>query len=214
MKRLFWISSKKNMIRQSPVTDYSPKKISPEIAETAYVDPQGVVLGYALIDEYVYVAPFASVRGDEGAPIFIGAKSNIQDGVIIHGMKNRDRGKVVETNSVEAFGEYYSVYIGSQVSLAHQSHVHGPVKIGNNTFIGMKAFILQSTIGSDVVVEPGASCINVDIPQGRYVPAGSVVTSQEEADDLPLVDSSYAFHRINHEIVQVNVELAKGYNSL
>jgi len=33
------------------------------------------------------VSPMASIRGDEGMPVYIGNDSNVQDGVVIHGLE-------------------------------------------------------------------------------------------------------------------------------
>ena len=66
-------------------------------------------------------------------------------------------------------GRKYSVYVGERVSLAHQSQVHGPVKIGNDTFVGMQSLIFRSELGI-MVVEPGTKAIRASVPSHRYVP--------------------------------------------
>jgi carbonic anhydrase/acetyltransferase-like protein (isoleucine patch superfamily) len=75
----------------------------------------------------------ASIRSDEGMPIFVGNRSNVQDGVVLHALETIDEeGKPVEKNLVEVGGKKYAVYIGENVSLAHQSQVHGPASVGND----------------------------------------------------------------------------------
>ena len=60
-------------------------------------------------------------------------------------------------NEVEVDGKPHSVYIGDRVSLAYQSpQVHGPAKVGNDTFVGMQALVFRAELGNRVVVEPGA----------------------------------------------------------
>ena len=86
-----------------------------------------------------------------------------------------------------------SVYIGNNVSLAHQSQIHGPSKIGNNVFVGMQSFVFKSNIDDNVVIEPGAKVIGVNIKANSYVPAGSIIKTQEDADKLPKIDSNYAY---------------------
>ncbi|MED0773200.1 hypothetical protein P4T16_14285 [Bacillus siamensis] len=38
------------------------------------------------IKDNVYVGPNAAVRADEGTPFYIGSNTNLQDGVILHGL--------------------------------------------------------------------------------------------------------------------------------
>lgn len=189
----------------NPITSFTPKSYKPQIANDTFIQPNASVLGSVILSEGVLVSPFASIRGDEGTPIFIGKNSNVQDGVVIHGLENK---------FVENQGLGYSVYVGENVSLAHQSQVHGPAKIGNNTFVGMQSFVFKSEIGDNVVLEPCAKVIGVKIESGRYVPAGEVIKTQEQADNLPIITSEYKMKNLNNEVVHVNKELNKGYENL
>lgn len=189
----------------NPITSFTPVSYQPQIDKNSFVQPNSSVLGAVILSEGVLVSPFASIRGDEGTPIYIGKNSNVQDGVVIHGL---------EKQFVENKGLGYSVYIGENVSLAHQSQVHGPAKIGNNTFVGMQSFIFKSEVGDNVVIEPCAKVIGVKVESGRYVPAGEVIKTQEQADKLPVITSEYAMKNLNHDVVHVNKELNKGYEGL
>lgn len=189
----------------NPVTSFTPISYQPQIAQSSFVQPNASVLGAVILSNGVLVSPFASIRGDEGTPIYIGKNSNVQDGVVIHGLENK---------FVQEKGQKYSVYVGENVSLAHQSQVHGPAKIGNNTFIGMQSFIFKSEIGDNVVVEPCARAINVKVASGRYIPAGEVIKTQEQADNLPLITPDYPMKDLNNEVVHVNNELNRGYEQL
>lgn len=200
-------------IRENPVTPWNPVPTAPVIDPTAYIDPQASVIGNVTIGASVMVSPMASIRSDEGMPIFVGSRSNVQDGVVLHALETIDEeGEPVEKNIVEVDGEKYAVYIGENVSLAHQSQVHGPASVGNDTFIGMQAFVFKSKIGNNCVLEPTAAAIGVTVPDGRYIPAGMVATSQEEADKLPEITEDYAYKHTNEAVVYVNVHLAEGYN--
>jgi len=201
-------------IRANPVTPWNPEPIEPVIDPTAYISPQASVIGDVTIGASVMVSPMASIRGDEGMPIFVGDESNVQDGVVLHALETIDEeGEPVEKNLVEVDGQKYAVYIGERVSLAHQSQVHGPASVGNDTFIGMQAFVFKSKVGNNCVLEPTSAVIGVTIPDGRYVPAGTIVTSQAEADELPEITDDYAYKHTNKGVVYVNVNLAEGYNS-
>ena len=94
----------------------------------------------------VMVAPCASIRGDEGTPIKVGDNSNVQDGCVIHALETSEGGQEVSNNLFEANGGKYAVYIGKNVSMAHQSQVHGPAVVGNNVFGVMQAFAIKSII--------------------------------------------------------------------
>lgn len=203
-------------IHANPITEWNDKQTMPDIDPTAFVHPLAAVIGDVHIGKYVCVSPQASVRGDEGMPLYIGDYSNIQDGVVIHALETRDgEGNVIEKNLVTGDdGKKYAVYIGDNVSLAHQSHVHGPAYIGSGTFIGMQAFVFKAKVGKNCVLEPAAKVIGVTIPDGRYVPAGMVVTNQTVADNLPEITEDYAYRHTNEAVLHVNVELAKGYNAM
>lgn len=189
-------------IMPNPITSFTPQRIIPLVANGSAIHPQASIIGNVIISPEVNVAPFASIRGDEGTPIYIGRGTNVQDGVVIHGLKD---GRVTHNNAE------YSVYVGNNTSLAHQAQVHGPAKIGNNVFAGMQSFIYKSEIGDNVVIEPTAKVIGVKVASGRYVPAGEIIKTQEQADKLPVIDQNYSNKDLNHEVVEVNKELAYSY---
>lgn len=160
-----------------------------------------MIIGRVTIGNNVFVAPFASLRGDEGGPIVIGDDSNVQDGVIVHAL---------EAQTVEVGGEHYAVYLGRGVSLAHRAIVHGPVAIGDNTFVGFGAIVFQARLGRDIVILHHAVVTGgVCIPDGRLVPLGAVIDRQDQADSLPPVPDS--LRTFQATVVRVNRELAAGY---
>ena len=198
--------------RPNVLTSFNPDIEWPKIDATAYIDPEATVIGHVTVSAGVYFAPNSVARGDEGQPIFIGEGSNLQDGVVLHALETFDGNDVVAANLMTVHGQQYANYIGNNVSLAHQSHVHGPAVIGDNTFIGMQALVFRAVVGSGVVVEPGALIMGVTIPDGHYVPAGSVITNQEDADALPHITDAYPLKDINAAVLHVNQQLADGYN--
>lgn len=194
------------------LTSFNDDVNKPVIAKSAFVHPLASVTGDVKIGERVYLAPASSVRGDEGQPIYIGNESNVQDGVVVHALETMEEGKAVEKNQVEFAGKKYAVHVGDRVSMAHQSQVHGPALVGNDVFVGMQALVFKATVGDGVVIEPGAKVIGVRIASGKYVPAGSVITKQADADALPDISETYAFKDLNKAVVHVNTQLADGYN--
>ena len=194
------------------LTSFNPDINKPKMAKSAFVHQIGSVIGDVEMGERVYVAPAASVRGDEGQPIFIGNETNVQDSVVVHGLETLDDGKTIEKNQVEYNGKRYSVYIGNRVSMAHQSQVHGPALVEDDTFVGMQALVFKASVGKGVVIEPGAKVIGVKVPAGRYVPAGMVLTKQADADALPKITEAYPLRELNKAVIHVNTQLADGYN--
>ncbi|MBN1829328.1 MAG: carbonic anhydrase [Deltaproteobacteria bacterium] len=199
------------MIERNVLTDFSSTVSEPSVDPTAFVHALASIIGNVTIERHVFVAPMASVRGDEGQPIFVGADSNIQDGVVIHALETELMGKPVMKNLLEVDGKNYAVYVGSRVSLAHQAQIHGPATVRDDTFIGMKSLVFRSSVGARCVVEPGVILMGVAIPDRRYIPAGSVLTKQEEADNLPLITDDYPLASLNRGVVHVNTELALKY---
>jgi carbonic anhydrase len=182
--------------------------------KTDYIHPTASIIGKVFIGHRVFVSPQASIRGDEGTPIYIGNKANIQDGVVIHALETEEHGETIKNHLLEEhkLHKKFAVYIGNKVSLAHQSQVHGPAIIEDNTFIGMQAFVFNSVIEENCVIEPAAVVIGVHIPKNHYVKAGSIINSQALADALPLISEDYEYKNINKAVVNVNSQLATTYN--
>ena len=199
------------MIGKNVKTDFNASVSQPVIDPSAYVHPLAAVIGNVILGENIMVSPTASVRGDEGQPIYVGDDSNVQDGVVIHALETEVDGKPVEKNLYEVGGKKYAVYVGSSVSLAHQAQIHGPAVVMDNTFVGMKVLVFKSFVGQNCVIEPAAVLMGVKIADGRYVPVGSVIKTQAEADVLPAITPDYPLKDMNKGVLHVNKALAKGY---
>lgn len=174
-----------------------------QVAASAFVHGQASVIGKVVLGEHVHIAAGSSVRADEGTPFFIGANTNIQDGVVIHALKER---KVV------VGGEDWAVFIGRNVSVAHDALVHGPCFIGDDTFVGFKAVVHDSIVGAHCYIGIGAVVVGVEVPDGKYVPHGTIVDSADAVDALP--DVTEAHREFNEDVVDVNRGLARAYNTV
>jgi len=175
----------------------------PFIPATAFVHPQATVIGKVILSDNVHVAAGSSVRADEGAPFFIGPNSNIQDGVVIHALKQKH---------VIVGGERWAVYVGRNVSMAHDALVHGPTYVGDDTFIGFKAVVHDSVVGSHCSVGIGAVVVGVEVADNRFVPHGSIIDTQAKADALPPVTAAH--QHFNEDVVDVNRGLAAAYRRM
>lgn len=46
------------------------------------------------------------------------------------------------------------------------------------------------------------------------VPLGMIVNNQSVADNLPIITDDYVFKSLNKGVIEVNTNLARGYNKL
>jgi carbonic anhydrase/acetyltransferase-like protein (isoleucine patch superfamily) len=218
------LSSSSMNTRPNILTDFNPSVIYPTISKFAYVDPLAVIIGDCEIGKLVLIAPFAVCRGDEGTPIHIGDYSNMQDGVLLHALETTAHGKNIDDRRYSAEGSLlkgndsefkngFAIYVGDKVSLAHGVQVHGPAFIGNDTFVGMESLIFNAKVGKRVAIGVSSTVTDgVTIPDNKFVPPGSLITTQAQADALPArVGSPYK--KINSFVLHINQELAKGYNA-
>lgn len=199
------------MIEKNVLADFCGKVSEPVIDPSSYVHPLASVIGNVILGKNIMVSPTAAVRGDEGQPLYVGDDSNVQDGVVIHALETEMDGNPVEKNLFEVDGKKYGVFVGKKVSLAHQVQIHGPAVVLDETFVGMKALVFKSKVGRQCVIEPGAIVLGVNVADGRYVPAGAVIRTQQQADELPVITEDYPFRTLNKGVVHVNTALAKGY---
>ncbi|MBW4507435.1 MAG: ribulose bisphosphate carboxylase small subunit [Scytonematopsis contorta HA4267-MV1] len=185
----------------APPTPWSQSLSEPQIHSTAYVHSFSNLIGDVRIGPNVIIAPGTSIRADEGHPFYIGDSTNIQDGVVIHGL---EQGRVVGDD-----GNKYSVWVGKNSSLTHMALIHGPCYVGDDCFIGFRSTVFNARIGNGCIVMMHALIQDVEIPPGKYVPSGAIITSQQQADRLPDVqeqDMHFA-----HHVVGINQALRTGY---
>ncbi len=210
-------------VHQNVQTDFNNQITSPQIANDSFVHPFAVVIGDCYIGKMVLMAPTSVCRGDEGTPIHIGDYSNVQDGVILHALETTLNGQNIDNRRFSdngdrllandsRFAQGYAIFIGERVSLAHDSMVHGPAWVGNDTFVGMKSLIFNAKVGNNVAIGVSSTITGgVVIADNKYVPPGSVITTQEQADALQSRIGS-PYESINKDVIHVNEALAEAYN--
>jgi len=183
------------LIGSNPPTALNPQP-------TAFVGPFAAVIGDVRIGANVFIAPSVTLRADEGTPFSIGANTNLQDGVILHGLK---------AETVRVNGEPFSIFIGEGVTCAHGALVHGPCFVGNGGFIGFKSIVFNAVLEEGVYVGNGAVVTNgARVGRGRFVPPGAVIDSQAKSDALrPVPESQEEFA---HEVQRVNREFPAAYS--
>jgi gamma-carbonic anhydrase len=124
----------------------------PEIAASAYIDPAAVLIGDVVIGEDSSVWPCTVIRGDVHY-IRIGARTNIQDGSVLHVMRDE-----------------YPLILGDNVTIGHGVTLHG-CTIESRCLVGMGSVILNGvTIGAGSIVAAGTLIL-----ERTAIPAGSLV---------------------------------------
>lgn len=139
------------------------ENITPNIAASAYVDETALVVGDVTLAEDVSLWPKVVARGDVNS-ITVGARTNIQDGTILH----------VSHDSEFAPGGFPLV-IGADITVGHQAILHG-CTIEDGCLIGMAATVMDGAIvrsgamiGAGSLVPPGKDL------EGGYLWVGSPV---------------------------------------
>jgi len=185
----------------APPTPWSKSLAEPKIDQSAYVHSFSNIIGDVHVGSNVMVAPGTSIRADEGNPFYIGEGTNIQDGVVVHGL---EQGRVVGDDQNQ-----YSVWIGKNSSITHLALIHGPAYVGDDCFIGFRSTVFNARVGNGCIVMMHVLIQDVEIAPGKYVPSGAVITNQQQADRLPdvqAVDLEFARH-----VVGINDALRSGY---
>ena len=141
----------------------------PRVHPTAYIDDSAQVIGDVEIGEESSVWMSVVIRGDVHR-IRIGRRSNVQDGTIVHVMKDT-----------------HPTLIGDNVTIGHAAVVHG-CTIEDRCLIGMGAIVLNGArIGGESIVAAGALVV-----EGMQVPPRSLVMGSPAKVKRPLTDAEVA----------------------
>jgi carbonic anhydrase/acetyltransferase-like protein (isoleucine patch superfamily) len=129
---------------QGPV--FTLDGVAPTIHETAWIAPTAAVIGDVVVGEGASIWFHCVLRGD-GNPIRVGARTNIQDGTIVHIAANR-----------------FPCLIGDDVSVGHKAIVHA-CTLENRAFVGMGAIVLDGA----VIEEGGMLAAGALLPPGKRI---------------------------------------------
>lgn len=123
----------------------------PQLADDAWAAPGSTLIGRVHLGAGANVWYGSVLRGDTET-ITIGARSNIQDGCVVHA----DPG--------------FATTVGAGVTVGHRAVLHG-CTVEDDSLVGMGAVILNgATIGAGSLVAAGAVVL-----EGTEVPPGSLV---------------------------------------
>ncbi|MFE7801738.1 gamma carbonic anhydrase family protein [Nocardia sp. NPDC057440] len=164
-------------------------EFAPEVDDSAWIAPNATVIGRVQLAAEVSIWYGAVLRADLEA-ISIGARTNIQDGCVLHA----DPG--------------FPLTVGTGVSVGHNAILHG-CTIGDDVLVGMGATVLNGAV-------IGAGCLiaaNALIPEGAHIPPGSLVAgvpgkirrelSAAEQDGVRLGAAVYLHNTASHRDAKI-----------
>jgi len=158
------------------------EEFQPKLGEGVYIHTQATVIGRVTLGADVSVWPGASIRGDIHH-IQIGARSNIQDGCILH---------VTHDGPYQPGG--FPLVIGEDVTVGHQAVLHG-CTLENLCLIGMGSIILDGAIvETEVIVGAGSL-----VPPGKRLETGFLWMGSPVKKIRPLKDEERAFLKYSAE---------------
>jgi carbonic anhydrase/acetyltransferase-like protein (isoleucine patch superfamily) len=129
------------------------KGVTPTVAPSAYVDVSAQVIGDVHIGEESSIWMNAVVRGDVNH-IRIGHRTNIQDGTVVHVMRDPS----------------HPTILGDDITVGHGAIVHG-CTIESTCLIGMGTILLNGVhVGTGSIIAAGTL-----LPEGAVVPPRSLV---------------------------------------
>lgn len=167
---------------------------SPRIAASAYIDEMAVVIGDVEIGDDVSVWPTTVIRGDVNR-IRIGARSNIQDGSVLH-----------VTHDSEYAPGGFPLIIGEGVTVGHKVILHA-CSIGDYCLVGMGSTILDGAVLEDNVML-GANSL---VTSGKVLESGYLYLGNPAQKVRKLKDSELAWleYSAAHYVVLKNSYLAE-----
>ena len=132
----------------TPIRPYLDRH--PVLGQRVYVDEAARVIGDVVLGDDVSVWPFTVIRGDVNF-VRIGARTNVQDGTVIHVSHDGPHAKL---------GGFATV-IGADVTIGHKAIVHA-CRIEDACLVGMGATVLDGAVmqkhaflGAGALLTPG-----------------------------------------------------------
>jgi carbonic anhydrase/acetyltransferase-like protein (isoleucine patch superfamily) len=164
--------------------------ITPKIAADAFIAETAVIIGDVEIGPGASIWYGCVLRGDSNS-IRIGARTNIQDGTVIH--VNHEREGAAGTRTV----------IGAGITVGHMALLHA-CTLEDGCFVGMKACVMDgAVIETDGMVAAGAL-----VTPGKRVKRGELWAGSPAKLMRPLSEKELAYFKVSAEHY---CELAAGY---
>lgn len=149
--------------------------VLPSLGQQVYIDEAARVIGAVELGDDASVWPFAVLRGDVNS-IRIGARSNVQDGSVLH---------VTHDGPYSPGGA--PLVIGDDVTIGHGVILHA-CEIGHRCLLGMGARVLdKAVIEDEVFVAAGAM-----VTPGKRLSSGFLYRGAPAVQARPLTMSERA----------------------
>ncbi len=163
---------------------------SPRVDEALYIDPQATVIGRVELGKEVSIWPQAVLRGDVNH-ISVGARTNIQDGSVLHVTHASD------------YVPGRSLSVGENVTVGHSVTLHG-CEVRDECLIGMGSTVLDgAVIESEVILGAGSLVTQNAVLTSGYLWLGAPARRLRQ-----LTDKEREFLRYS---AQHYVDLARQY---
>ena len=147
---------------------------SPQIDPTAWIAPGCRIIGDVTIGPGSSVWYNCVLRADVSR-IVIGARSNIQDGSVLHCDPPRPGDP-----------DGSPLLIGDDVLIGHMAMVHGAV-LENRAFVGLGAIVMnKARIGGDAMLAAGALLTEGKVIEPRMLWGGRPARFMRELDDAAI----------------------------
>jgi SulP family sulfate permease len=137
--------------------------------------------GNVSIDPSALIAENTFFKAAENCSIILGPNCDIHSGTSI---------RAQSAQTVMSLGPEAKIIIESYVTISRNADIRGFGKIGSHSFIGKSSVIENAFIGAHCYVGIGALVSGVTIPNGRIVAHGLHVTSDLQAQSLPIISES------------------------
>ncbi len=147
----------------------------PQLGQRVMIDPSSVVIGEVDLADDVSVWPLVAIRGDVNR-VVIGARSNIQDGSVLH---------VTHKSTSNPAGN--PLLVGEDVTVGHKVMLHG-CTIGNRVLVGMGAILLDGAIVEDDVMIGAGSLV----APGKHLVSGYLYVGSPARQIRPLTEEERA----------------------
>jgi len=143
--------------------------IMPRIDPTAFVAPGAVIIGDVVIGPKASVWFGCVLRGDVNH-IRIGARTNIQDGTVIHVASGLQPARMTDK---EMPAKGYPTILGDDVTVGHMALLHA-CTVESGGFVGMKAIVMdgakietQGMLAAGALLTPGKTVFKKQLWAGN-----------------------------------------------
>lgn len=148
------------------------KDLFPVIGDRVMIDASSVIVGDVRLADDASIWPLVAARGDVNY-IQIGARSNIQDGSVLH---------VTHKSAKNPQGN--PLIVGEDVTVGHKVMLHG-CTIGNRVLVGMGSILLDGVIVEDDVMIGAGSLV----PQHKRLESGYLYLGSPVKQIRPLKEA-------------------------